>query len=497
MIDVTDEPITTRTDVTSHERDYSWLAKHVVLHRMNTERGLKRGELSVRRCSAYWFVFNGKVFERLDPEAMGALVRPMLDRCSYRKKMGKKEDSPIVDVDLNPTSGTVHEVLTALVAMPGVMSEDEPDQNEDELVCLNGRICLKTGKLSSHSSRVFATRMVKLEWPESDTAELCAARERWAAHLANLNLSPETLNYVHRALGYACTGRGTEKAFFFHHGVKDTGKSTLIYLAMNVLGHVRKGGYSSLTNPTEWLESRGDSSGHTDGLVGIEGARLVFGDEMPEVSRFNSARIKSNCSGMPDATMRLSAKKEKGRDVPIKWALFFASNWLPATQDKATQDRMKLIIHEHVVPNPDPDFQRKFMTPAMRQVVFQWLVEGARTYIAKGLGTEPASVIAHRAAYAEDNDPIGPFLQEMVKKVTGISANLRAGVKNSDLHRAYVEWAREHGMKATYGIRPFKRMVEERLGVKTYQVGGAAAFKGYCLAYQVGSPTDQEDLDLD
>lgn len=492
MPELTDDPIATPIPVDGKERDFSWLARWVVLDRTNKALGLPSRAFSIRRRSGYWFVFNGKVFQRYETEEMAALVRPLLDRCTYQK-LGKT--GSYSTVRLEPTMGTMTEVLGALALLPGVRATQEPDQNPDELVCANGRLDLATGRLGPHSPDVFSTRILTVEWPEPSDA-LAAARKRWDAHLASLRLSPETLAYVHRALGYACTGRGNEKAFFFHHGVKDTGKSTLIYLAMNVLGRMAEGGYAALTTTTEWLEQRGGANGHTDGLMGIEGARLVFGDEMPEVARFNSARLKATCSGMSSATLRLSAKGEKGRDVPVRWALFFASNWLPATQDKATQDRMKLIVHENVVENPDPNFERKFMTPIMRQVVLMWLVEGAQAYIAHGLGLEPASVQANRAAYVEDNDPIGPFLQDKVRRLSDHMATRMAGVKNSELHSAYVEWCKEHGIKAVFSIRAFKKLVEDRLGIQAYTLNGAQAFKGYCLSYQSASPGDADDLDI-
>lgn len=478
----------------NHPRDFkeaaTLLQAHLALDLIGD--GTKR---VVRRCSERWFVFTGKVYEVHSEEEMQARCRPFLDRFWYFAKP-KNEDSEPRPTPVLPTMGYVREVLTALTALPGVMTTDQPDQNTDEIICANGRLQLRTGTLEPHSADVWATRMTPVEFPtDENDPELGPALNAWQTQLDSLKLHPETLRYVHRALGYACTGRGTEKAFFFHYGLKDTGKSTLIYLAMSVLGRTKSGGYAALTTTSDWLEGRGGTgSGHTDSLMSVEGARLVFGDEFPETGRFNTARLKATCSGMQHATLRLSAKGEKGRDVPVKFALFFASNSMPATQDKATQERMKVITHSEVIGNPNPNFEREFMTPKMKQAVLLWLAEGAQEYLAKGLGMEPASVMAQRAEYQADNDQLGPFLNECLMKSTNPKA---PGVKSSDLHKAYVQWAREHGQFAAYSLRSFKQMVEERLGVKAYKLGGSAAFKGYCLVSDFNMPHDAESLDLD
>lgn len=477
-------------DITGYDRDYTYIAD-LCLGRLNIARHAGN-ECGVRRCSGFWFVYNGKVFERCDSERMATLIRPILDLCWYNKPVGK--DS-FQETDLNPTSSTVNEVLVAMTALPGVLADEEPDQNEDELVCLNGRVDLHTGKLSPHSAAVFATRMVQLELPEEESFELAETHVQWIAYLDSLELGAPTLEYLRRAFGYALTGRGCEKAFFFLHGEKNTSKTTLLRLVMDVVGRTANGGYAADTECLDWLDRGSMSTTHTDSLMGIEGARLVFGDETGENARFNEARIKRAVGGTGSA-LRMSAKGEKGRDVPIRFGLFFSSNHLPSTQDNATQDRLKLITHTKVVENPDPSFQRKFMTPLMRRVVLAWLVGAAGDYLKNGLGIEPPSVLIAREEYALDNDWFGTFLRERIGRRVNLWQDDRP-IKSSTIGAELARWSKELGLRQVIGPNRLPRMIEKRTALKSRKLHGCRVFDGLALRYDSDGLPHEGVVDLE
>lgn len=495
MIELTDEEPAVRIDLGPHHENYTWIAKNAVLERVNTLRGVRRGELSIRFCSDFWFVFNGQVFERMTHRRMAALVRPLLELCYYTKAVGRGAQSTFVPVDLNPTTHDVNETMAALEALPGVRSDLEPDQNTDELICASGRIDLRTGRVSPHSASVFATRMIPLELPGEQDEELSVARAAWSSYLEGLDLGAATLAYLRRAFGYAMTGRGCEKAFFFLHGEKNTSKTTLLRLVINVIGFTNGGGYAAETDCIDWLDRGPQNSTHTDSLMSIEGARLVFGDETPENARFNEARLKKAVSG-GGATMRMSAKGEKGRDVPILFALFFSSNYLPYTGDNATQDRLKLVTHTKTVENPDPNFQARFMTPAMRQVVFRWLVDAASDYLANGMGQEPPSVILARQEYASDNDWFGTFLRERI----GRKVNLWKGVeplRASSIGSELARWAKQQGLRSVVSPNKLPKMVEARTGIKSRLLHGSRVFDGLALRFDNDGFPSEGVVDLE
>lgn len=495
MIDLEDSPETASElaeaagiDITGHDRDFTWLAA-MVLARIGADIGVERGARAIRRCSGLWYVFNGQVFERKDAELVSNLVRPFLDRCFSRVWKGKGDAEREVRVPLNPTSGTINEVMAAMSGLPGVMSHAEPDQNEDELITENGRVDLATGAVRPHSASVFATRMVPLDLPSESTPELDAARAKWEQYLASLELAPTTLDYLRRAFGYAITGRGSEKAVFFLHGEPNTSKTTLLRIVMSVVGRTSSGGYAADTDCTDWLDRGKFEGGHTDSLMAIEGARLVYGDEMGESTRFNEARVKRAVSG-GGGTLRMSRKGEKGRDVPCCFALFFSSNHLPASQDSGMQERLKLITHHKVVENPDKDFTRKFMSEPMRRVILQWLVNAAKDYLESGLGPEPASVMVAREEYAVENDWFGTFVRERI----GRRQNVWKGcppLYSSAIAAELARWCKEYGLMYRVGPNRLPARVAERTGVKPRSLNGRKVFDGLSLRFDTdGHPID-------
>lgn len=442
----------------------------------------------VRRTEARWFLFNGRVFEVVTEERLAARCRPILDRCYWQKS----DKDRVVNVPVQPTKGYIGEALAALGALDGVWRDREPDQNTDELIVANGRVQLATGELLPHSPAVWATKMTDLSFEPEELDP--GAQAAWQAHLASLELGAGMLDYLQRALGYSITGRGTEKAFFFLYGKPHTGKSTLVFCALDVLGKTTGDvpGYCAQTNADAWIEQRvPGGSGHTDALMPIAGARLVYVDETPEACRFNSGLLKNCTNGMgAQNKIRLSAKKEKGFDAPTCFALFFSSNHMPGTQDEGTLSRLKLIVHEKVIDNPDPAFFRKFMTPAMRAVVLAWLVDGARRYIAEGLTQEPAGIIANRADYQADHDLLGMFLQECcVRRKTS-----RPGISSSELRKAYIGWAQDNAVKHIPSPVAWTKALRERWAgersIETYRQHGTWAFRGVGLKSDYQSDGD-------
>lgn len=435
----------------------------------------------VKRTASRWFLYNGRTYDAVDDEWIAVLAGRILARCYWQKK--DAVTGKVTDIALLPTSSTISEALKALVRRDGVRVHGEPDQNTDELIVANGRVQLATGELLPHSPDVWATKMTALAY-EPDAIEP-AARERWRAHLDSLALGRDMLDYLQRALGYSLTGRGTEKAFFFLYGKPHTGKSTLVFCAIDVLGKTTSDvpGYCAQTNADAWIEQRNPgASGHTDALMPIAGARLVYVDETPEACRFNSGLLKNCTNGMgAQNKIRLSAKKEKGFDAPTCFALWLSSNHMPGTQDEGTLSRLKLIVHEKTIENPDPAFFRKFMTPAMRAVVLEWLIEGARRYIAEGLAREPAAIIANRADYQADHDLLGMFLAECcVRRKTS-----RPGISSSELRKAYIQWAEDNAVKSIPSPVAWTKQLRERWaserGIELYKQGGTWAFRGVGL----------------
>lgn len=68
-----------------------------------------------------------------------------------------------------------------------------------------------------------------------------------------------------------------------------------------------------------------------------------------------------------------------------------------------------------------------------------WIIRGAVRYIAAGLGKRPEAVIEATKAYRDDQDVLGPFLEQ----ACALDAIAETGA--SDLYEHYTKWAdRQH-----------------------------------------------------
>lgn len=95
------------------------------------------------------------------------------------------------------------------------------------LNCRNGVVDLATGDLIPHTDRRvrgwLLTKMAPVEYHADATAP------RWKKFLDEVFAEDaEKISYIQKSIGYALTGRVTEKAIFFFHGGGNNGKATLL-----------------------------------------------------------------------------------------------------------------------------------------------------------------------------------------------------------------------------------------------------------------------------
>src|SRR5690606_14196397 len=107
-----------------------------------------------------------------------------------------------------------------------------------------------------------------------------------------LDENGETLEYLRRSFGYAATGRGTEKRFWWFRGITDTSKSTLIQLVAKCLDQ-----YAATTMSSQWCQQRAQSMGHTEDIAKLRARRLVTADEFEKNAKFNESLLKKMTAG--------------------------------------------------------------------------------------------------------------------------------------------------------------------------------------------------------
>lgn len=263
---------------------------------------------------------------------------------------------------------------------------------------------LRTGQRHAPSPGFFLTRGIRHPFVLPSPEQLA----RWQAYLDSLGLEPAVVGYMQRLFGYALTGAGTEKAFAWLFGESDSGKSTFAEVISEAFD-----GYAARIESTAWMRTRGDSgSGHTDSLMPVAGARLVWCDEVKQGSRFDESRMKQATSGC--GQMRLSAKGEKGVDVRSRFLLTFTTDVLPSASegDSGLFNRMRQIRFGAPVAHKVVGFAAALVAE-VRPAIMLWLLAGAQAWQAGGLGVEPKALADARADYADEQAWLRHELEEL------------------------------------------------------------------------------------
>jgi phage/plasmid-associated DNA primase len=97
----------------------------------------------------------------------------------------------------------------------------------------------------------------------------------------------------------------------------------------------------------------------------------------------------------------------------------------------------------------DPHLADKLKAEAPR--ILQWAIDGALDWQRRGLDV-PAKVAAASAAYFDDEDLVGQFLNDEVERLAG------AFTSAGDLHQRFTQWAEAQGLAPWTQNTPIKEL---------------------------------------
>jgi P4 family phage/plasmid primase-like protien len=345
---------------------------------------------------ATWKIFDGARYAEAAESEVTALFDPFVTFLEASipprpegaddEDDGKKDPHKTQRKFLNRIKSSARGAALQVTKSRSQRRSDRFDQNDRELVFSDVRLDLETGKTTPNAPDSFVTKA--LPWAYAPAS--ATARDAWQAFLTKTGLAPDVLEFIQRGFGAAATGLCSEKAFFYFFGQSGTMKTTFAELVARTLDC-----YSARCDSKIFMTRRKDTGGHTDDLMSLPAARLVHCDETRETDRLDSAQIKRMTSGHGRSTLRLSAKGEKGRDVTIKFLVVFTSEHLARVDcdDRGLHARQKIVKFERVLSESerDPRFVERHFD-LLRPAIVEWLIAGARAWLAGGLGVEPESV---------------------------------------------------------------------------------------------------------
>ena len=316
------------------------------------------------------------------------------------------------------------------------------DSHSTLLGVANGAIELKTGRLRPARKEDLLTTHSPVPLDPS------AKCPKFHAFLSTIfGGDKKLMAYVQRVVGYALSGKTSEQVYFFMHGAGANGKSTLLNVIAELLGH----GLVKTIQPESLMANR---SGASNDLARLQGARVVLSNETESGTRLNEALIKQMTGGE-----RITARflyKEHFEFVP-QFKLFVAGNHKPAIvgRDNGIWRREKTIPFEVSIPpnQRNPKLGEELL--AELPGILNWALKGYQDWAKTGL-REPPVISQAIADYRNEMDIIAQWLEDECMK------DPTAAIKARQAYERFKLWCEQNGyskpMTSANFYREFKAM---------------------------------------
>ena len=294
---------------------------------------------------------------------------------------------------------------------------------------------------------------------------------RWAKFLAEVFDDDDVLiDWLWRAIGYSATGLTSEQIAFLLYGLGWNGKSTLLRVLVDVLGHYA-------TNAAFSTFEVGPKHAIPNDVAALAGKRLVTASEVKEGASLNISRIKS-LVGEDSFTARFLYGEVFTFRPQLK--LWLAINHRPRVADDSEGfwRKIRLIpFTQSFKGRSDKNLEASLK--AEYPGILRWMIEGCLEWQQRGLDP-PDIVVAATAEYQEDSDILGPFLSERCTEAE--EATVRAG----ELYGAYSTWAVDQNLnkRERLSSTAFGRKMSERFTKGKDEKG----------AYYIGICTEDREL---
>lgn len=235
------------------------------------------------------------------------------------------------------------------------------------------------------------------------------------------------------------------------HGPGATGKSTFIAAVMASLGP-----YATTADFATFLKKDRVSSGPSDDIANLAGARLVSSVEVDDGKQLAPALVKQLTGG---DVIRARHLYQHSFEFRPQFAMWLVCNHAPvvAHNDDALWRRLLRLPFENVIPpyKRDKSLRNILTDPTITgAAVLTWAVQGCVEWYNNGLQI-PASVQLATDAYKATSNPLADFVEDacVLHEATFTTA--------ADLRHAYDCWCRDNGEKATLNRNQFVKALED------------------------------------
>lgn len=274
------------------------------------------------------------------------------------------------------------------------------DQEPFLLGCRNGVIDLRTGTFRRALAAERVTMRVRVTFDPNAT---CPLWERTLLEIFSLtNDPPAMVAFMQRAFGYSITGDCREECCFFTWGDGRNGKGTIINtISWLLLDYIDDMPLSTLEKSV-----RGGGAIPND-LAKLDRKRFITCAEVNEFT-INESRLKA-LTGRDPITARF-LHQEFFTFVPVG-KIWVATNNKPKIvgRDEGIWSRIKLIPFNRIFEEHEQNRQLKDLLRQEGPGILNWLIAGARTWLAEGLNT-PKEIQQATTEYRFEMHPLNGFI---------------------------------------------------------------------------------------
>lgn len=373
-----------------------------------------------------WLCFNGKRWADNGPEAR--LWAQDVARTIAGNRGGSKDEEGHAEY-IQGGAG-LREMLD--LAEPAAFTPaDIFDVDPFLFNCANGTIDLRTGELRPHVAADLLTRISPVAF---DPAAKCP---RFDAFLERVQPDPEMRAFLQRLAGYSMTGSIGEHVFPICYGVGRNGKGVFVNVVAGVLDIGSAGTGYAVAMPPDLLMKKKDGA-HPTGFMTLRGKRLAVSVEPKEGCELDVAAVKLLTGGDPITARYMRQDFVTFQPTHTPWLV---TNHKPriAETKNAIWSRVLLILWRVALPEAEQvkDLDKALLLEEAPGIL-AWLVRGCLEYQRVGI-LPPASVVEDSAAYREQQDVLGAFLDAHCVREVG------AKITRRELFAAYTEWAEQNG----------------------------------------------------
>lgn len=336
------------------------------------------------------------------------------------------------------------ERLQALIRLARSDLPITPDDLDTEpwlLTVQNGTVDLHTGDLQAHQRDDLVTKLAPVAYKPADACPL------WMAFLNQILAQNQTLiEFLQCAIGYSLTGDTSERVLFLLYGTGKNGKTTFLETIRAILGDY------ALRTPTSTLMTHRHDIIPND-VARLRGARFVSASESEENRRLAESLIK-DLTGQDTVSARFLFGE--WFDFRPECKVWLGTNHKPQIRgtDNAIWDRIRLVPFTVRIPDDqqDPHLREKLLTEAPG--ILAWAVRGCLAWQQEGRLKPPSEVVHATAAYRQEMDVLGPFIEDCCVVQQGAEAT------SKDLHAAFVNWCVTNGESAMSKVQLGQRLAE-------------------------------------